>query len=131
MYKKDKLRDYIIKEASAATQSHIARDVKMAQAKNNDSLSHNFSQDDFQEGILWFDSGNSLENAPEKMRQRVSFVNGFKKAQRLKIINEQLYALGKEYCLKGMAFDKVPDNYKKNEYFIAGYENTMKKERHK
>lgn len=42
----------------------------------------------YEEGQKWFDSGLSLEDAPDNLRKNLNFINGFKRGERLALIND-------------------------------------------
>ena len=86
--------------------------------KNNSG--ERFDAESFAIGMRWFSKGRSLEMAPSNLKNNISFIYGFNRAKRMKLIDNiltderQLYELGKEYCLNGIRFDAVPDKYKEN-----------------
>ena len=81
--------------------------------------------DIFNKGYEWFESGLSLEDAPEEMKNDFNFVNGFEKAKRVKKINENLETLGEEWFESGLSLENAPDNYINNPYFMNGYNTAM------
>jgi len=47
-----------------------------------------FDYKQYENGNRWFDSGLSLEDAPEELRENVSFVDGYEHGRRLALIDE-------------------------------------------
>ena len=50
--------------------------------------SSKFDRDFYQKGTLWFESGLSLEDAPEEFRTNKDFIRGFERGKRLAFIQE-------------------------------------------
>ena len=48
----------------------------------------NFSKDLFDKGTTWFDSGLTLDEAPENLKNNRSFINGFNYGKRLSLVKE-------------------------------------------
>lgn len=42
----------------------------------------------FEKGMAWFESGLTLDDAPEELRNNTNFINGFNKGKRLQLIAE-------------------------------------------
>lgn len=116
---------YGLRRISESVQSNLAEDL--AREKNRDSIIHNFDKNSLQQGKNWFDEGLSLEDAPENLKKNASFVAGYKKAQRVQYINEQVYNAGVDYYNRGIPFDEIPKIYINNEFFIAGYNSIREK----
>ena len=116
---------YGLKTIQELNQSMVARDIK----DNLDTIKNNFEEDKFKMGIDWFDSGFTIEEAPIEIRDNASFISGFRRGERLKFINQQLYEEGKKYFEKGVSLDEVPKNYINKEYFILGYNDAIGKKR--
>ena len=102
-------------------QSNVANDIKM-KASNKSSIGN---KNDFDNGLAWFNSGLLLEDASLDMKNNPSFIAGFKKGERLVVINQSLYEEGKKYFEQGLPLESAPKNYKDNEYFILGYNESM------
>lgn len=126
MKKLDNYRKNRIKSAGGALQYSVSQDVKL----KNKSLKHGYNSPiDKDKGIKWFNDGLSLEDAPDELRNSISFVNGFNYAYRMKLINDKLFELGIEYYNKGIALYNIPEKYSDNMYFIDGYNSCNKKSR--
>lgn len=76
----------------------------------------------FSAGELWFNQGHTLEEADDKNKNNASFIRGYNKARRVKIINDGLYAAGVEHFMSGMSLDTAHKSYLTSEHFIKGYE---------
>ena len=116
-------KKYGLKTIQELNQSMVARDIK----DKLDTIINNFEKDKFKMGIDWFDSGFTIDEAPVEIRDNASFISGFRRGERLKFINQQLYEEGKKYFEKGFSLDEVPKNYINKEYFILGYNDAMNK----
>ena len=81
----------------------------------------------FDKGVLWFENGLLLDDAPDDMKTNFNFINGFNKAKRLKNINENLEILGFEWYESGLPLDAAPSTYINNPYFIDGYNKAYEK----
>lgn len=117
MKKLDNYRKNRIQSAGAALQYYVSQDVKF---KNKQLKSYGNSIDK-DKGINWFNEGLSLDDAPEELRNNVSFVNGFNYAYRIKLVNDTLYKTGVEYFERGVSLIDVPEKYTDNKYFMDGY----------
>lgn len=112
------------KAAACALQYYVSQDVKL----KNKTLKYGYNNPvDKEKGIKWFNDGFTLEDAPDDMRNNISFVNGFNYAYRINLINEKLFELGIEYYNKGIPLYNIPEKYSDNTYFMDGYNNAMKK----
>lgn len=76
----------------------------------------------FNEGVKWFYSGLSLDDAPDELRNNFNFINGFKKTERLEGINSELEALGIEWFNNGFNLEDASDSYLRSPYFRQGFE---------
>ena len=117
MKKLDNYKKNRVHSAGAALQYYVAQDVKF---KNRNSKGYGNSVDK-DKGIKWFNEGLTLEDAPEELRNSISFVNGFNYAYRIKLVNDTLYKTGIEYFERGISLIDVPEKYIDNEYFMDGY----------
>lgn len=113
---KKHIRNDSVKVNCGILNSKVASDVK-----RNSALKYNFDDPNYKNGINWFNSGLSLEDAPKELRNNGSFIMGFKKGQHNKIINDAFYETGIKYSRNGIPFDKIEEKYKNNEYFMNGY----------
>ena len=102
-----------------SNQNNVADDI--AREKKKDSIVYNFDKDNFQNGKLWFNEGLSLDEAPDNLKDNISFISGFIKAEREQYVNDLAYQTGIEYRDKGILFDEIPEIYVKNEFFMEGY----------
>lgn len=104
-------------------QYYISKDIE----KKNKPIKHSYNNvEDRQKGFDWFNNGLSLEEAPEEMQNNASFIVGYNRAYRAKIINDNLYDLGREYYERGVSLEDIPERYKDDEYFINGYNSKNK-----
>ena len=101
--------------------NRIAADLREKEKKDNYKPVDKRDKEVFDKGIEWFNSGLSLDDAPENFRTNTNFVNGFEKAKRLADINSMIYNDGKNFFLSGRTLDSASDKMKNNEYFINGY----------
>ena len=110
-------------KASGERRSRNYNSRLVARDKYYYDLEHEIVRDKsiFDAGMQWFNNGFSLDDASDEMKNKLSFVEGFKKAKRLDSINKQLFELGREWYLNGRNIDDAPENYKNNEYFCNGY----------
>ncbi len=81
----------------------------------------------FSYGETWFNTGLSLEEAEEKFRTNINFINGFNRARRISEAESFLYDLGVSYFKNGVLVEQIPENYRKNPTVLRGYEDAMKK----
>lgn len=95
-------------------------------AKDNyyKSLEHEVVRDKsiFDAGMEWFNKGYSLDDASDEMKENNTFVDGYKKGERLASINNQLFDLGKKWYEEGRTLSDAPEKYVSNEHFCSGYE---------
>ena len=117
MKKLDNYKKNRVHSAGAALQYYVAQDVKL----KNSRLKGYGSTIDKDKGIKWFNEGLTLEDAPEELRNNISFVNGFNYAYRIKLVNDTLYKTGIEYFERGISLIDVPEKYINNPYFMDGY----------
>lgn len=106
-------KKYYVKDRRTALQYGVSQDIKPD--------THFRFDDDFIRGIEWFNSGLSLEDAPEKLRNNNSFCKGYARGEFESIQKKKLYDTGVEYFDKGIDIEKIPNNYKENEMFMSGY----------
>lgn len=110
---------YGLRKISESVQSSLAEDL--ARKKNKDNINNNFDKTNLEKGRIWFNGGLSLEDSPDDLKNNASFVAGYKKAERLQRINEQVYSIGVDYYNRGIPLSDIPKIYKNNEIFMAGY----------
>ena len=118
--KEKNIRNNLGRRYNAILQDKVARDVHK-RTINGTILG---DKNDFDNGFMWFKNGLSLEDADNSMKNNQSFVAGFRKAERLELINQYLYEEGKKYFQQGLSLDNAPINYKNNAHFIQGYNYT-------
>lgn len=116
--KQKNIQKYSSVAAQQTLQYYVSKDVKSK--KNGPKRGYNNSVDK-DKGIQWFNEGLALDEAPEELRNNISFLNGFNYAYRLKLINDKLYELGIEYYNNGVPLYNIPEKYSENEYFLKGY----------
>ena len=105
------------------------REMKLYSAAHVDTQPKPLKKRDsemFEQGIKWFESGLSLEEAKENSKND-SFVSGYNHAKRLRMVREMLFQNGVDFYLKGIPLEDVPDKLKNQEYFILGYEDAKKR----
>ena len=112
--------------ARSAAQERVAKDVK--KKENAGKLTTN-DRKTFDAGYEWFESGFTLEDADEKLRNHPNFIAGFNYGKRIQYVNQLSYETGIEWFNKGIKEEEIPDNYKNNEYFMNGYNSCIKKSR--
>lgn len=115
------------KRYSRILNSKVANDIK----QKDTTLGYRFTDKNFDKGMLWFDSGLSLEEAPEELKKDGSFIKGFNRGKTIKLVNDTLYAYGEEFYLRGVELEDTPEKYRDNEYFIAGYNDAVNNYRKK
>ena len=123
--KEKNIRSNAGKRYSAVLQDMVARDVHRKEI--SDTVLGN--KTDFNNGFIWFKNGLSLEDADSILRNNKSFIAGYKKAERLELINQYLYDEGKKFFEQGLSLDDAPENYKNSEYFMRGYNSTDKRKK--
>ena len=124
MKRQDNYRKYSGIAVRNTLQYYVSQDVK----RKNNSVKHSYNNEmDRQKGLQWFNSGLLLDDAPEELRNNKSFIDGFNKGYRIKLVNDNLYDLGREYFERGISLEDAPKNYINNPYFIDGYNKAMKK----
>lgn len=99
----------------------VAADLREKERKENYKQFDKRDKDLFDSGIEWFNSGLSLNEAPEDMKNNTNFVNGFNKGKRLDDINKIIYNDGKEFFRSGAILEEASDRMKNNKFFIQGY----------
>lgn len=99
----------------------VAADLREKEKKDNYKQFDKRDSYLFDKGIEWFESGLSLDDAHDDMKNNTNFVNGFNKAKRLNDINNMLYNDGKEFFRSGCKLENASDKMKNNKYFIQGY----------
>lgn len=104
-----------LRKIRETNQSLVARDIVEKQVKVR------YSQDLFNKGNEWFNSGLSLDDAPLEMKNHDSFVGGYNHGKRIKLVNDLLYDLGVDYFDRGIPLSQVPNNYMNNSFFLDGY----------
>lgn len=101
-----------------AAQDRVAKDVKnkekVGKVTTNDKKT-------FDTGSAWFESGLSLEDADEKLRNHPNFIAGYNYGKRIQYVNQLSYETGIEWFNKGILLEEIPENYRTNEYFMNGY----------
>ena len=113
---KKRKMDAIIARNSA--QNRIAKDVKNKEKAGKVTTN---DKKTFDAGFEWFESGLSLDDADEKLRNHPNFISGFNYGKRIQYVNQLSYETGIEWFNKGVLLDEIPENYKNNEYFMNGY----------
>ena len=103
----------------------VAADLREKEKKDNYKQFDKRDSYLFDKGIEWFESGLSLDDAHDDMKNNTNFVNGFNKAKRLNDINNMLYNDGKEffrasafadgYQTSGARFQKSYQNNRRND----------------
>lgn len=116
---------YGVRRINENLQARIAEDI--SREKKKASIVYNFDKDNFINGKLWFNEGFSLDEAPEKLKDNISFISGFKKAERVQYVNNLAYQTGIEYHNNGIPFEEIPEIYIKNEFFMEGYNSKKNK----
>lgn len=66
--------------------NRIAGDIQDKEKRANYVRPDKSDPDIFNKGMEWFNSGLSLDEAPEEIRKNSNFINGFKKGERLAYI---------------------------------------------
>ena len=81
-------RDYfkLYGEIRRNSSNRIAKDIRDKEKRKNYVRPDKRDVDIFNKGIEWFNSGLPLEDAPENLRNNTNFINGFKKGERLVLI---------------------------------------------
>lgn len=116
---------YSLRSIQEFNQSLVAEDIK----RKENALRNGFDSKAFQRGFDWFEAGFSLDDAPENIRNNASFIAGFKRGKRIKLINQRLYDEGIKYYNDGVSLDEIPKNYRNNVYFMLGYNERKEKNR--
>lgn len=109
-------------------QDVIARDVRNKNRKIDDRAN---DLKVFEQGSAWFNSGLSLDDADERLKNDKDFINGYNRAKRIKDVEISLYNLGMEYFNDGLGFELIPSVYQNNPVVIKGYEDAMAKAKNK
>ena len=124
-------RDYkekkLLSVDASKKSNYIFNSIIANEIKEKNAIRYNFSDEEFEKGIEWFDSGLSLDDAPDELRKSGSFIKGFQRGNTIKIVNETLYNTGVEFFEKGIDIIDVPDNYKNNVFFMDGYNDASNK----
>lgn len=116
---KRNVRKYSSYSHQIANQTVVADNI--SNEKKKESIVHNYNVNDIERGKSWFYDGLSLEDAPIDLKNNASFIAGFKKAEREQYVNDLAYQTGIEYYNKGIPFEKIPEMYLNNEFFMSGY----------
>lgn len=112
--------------ARNASQNRITQDIrnkeKIGKVTTNDRKT-------FDDGVKWFESGLSLNEAPDKLKNSPNFIAGFENGKRTQYVNQLAYDTGIEYFKKGIKLEQIPENYRNNEFFMSGYNSNNSKSR--
>lgn len=119
---KKNVRKYYGYARQIANQSQIADELR--QQKN--SIVNNYNKNDFDKGMNWFYEGISLDEAPEKLKDNVSFIAGYERSKRIRAANDLSYNTGVEYYEKGYSLEEIPKMYRDNPFFMDGYNKYLK-----
>jgi len=122
---KRNVRKFLGYSHQIANQSIVADNIN--NEKKKDSIVYNFDENNFNKGKLWFNEGLSLEEAPDNLKNNVSFVAGYQKAERVKSANELSFKTGIDFYDRGVPFEEIPKIYKNNEFFMNGYNSKSNK----
>lgn len=76
-------------------------------------------------GEKWYLDGYSLEDAPENLRNNMSFINGFNRSKRIQDVNDDFFMRGSKAYFDGINLAAIPENDLNNKSFMAGYEDAM------
>ena len=115
--------DKMYKDIRRNSSNRIANDIWEKEKKKNYVRPNKRDKEICDKGLAWFNNGLLLEDAPLELRNNTNFINGFKKGERIKNINDNLESLGEEWFKGGFSLDEAPVKYIDNPYFIKGYEN--------
>lgn len=85
----------------------------------------------FNKGEQWFNNGFNLEEAPDELKNNRVFINGFKRAERLVIIEKHLYELGIKYYNDGLNIENWPVTHRENPIVLRGFEDAKNNSRKK
>lgn len=110
---------YGLLRISDAVQTRLADDL--SRDKKKDSIVYNFDKNNFNNGKLWFNEEFSLDEAPDYLKDNISFISGYNKAKRDQYVKNLAYQTGIEYRDKGVPFEEIPEIYKNNMFFMNGY----------
>ena len=94
----------------------IAREIEL---KKNPPKIYVYDEKTFNDGINWYISGMSLEEASLELREDKNFIRGYELAARQDKIHKSLEIQGAEWYYSGKTLEE--SNYADNEYFIKGY----------
>ena len=85
---KEKNRDYykLYGEIRRDSATRIACDIRDKEKRKNYVRLDKRDLDICNKGIEWFENGFKLEDAPEELRNNTNFIYGFKKGERLALI---------------------------------------------
>ena len=104
-------------------QGRVAYDIHLKEKRNN--IKDRFNPEILNAGKDWYESGFSLDEAPENLKINTNFVNGYERAKRLQDIEDDYFKRGMEAYLAGIPWDKIDDKDKQNTSFVFGYEDAM------
>lgn len=85
---------------------------------------HRIDKEMFERGMQDGFNEGSFE-VPANMKDNFSYMSGFNYAKRQLKVQEDMYKMGQEHYLNGRDFDDANEIYKKNAYFIKGYNDAM------
>lgn len=109
----------------------ITTDILRKKSKEGYQPVSTYNEDLFEEGVKWFISGLSLEDAPEDKLKNTNFSNGFKKAQRLDMISTMIYNDGYNFYINGGSLEVASDKMRNNEHFVRGFNDAKKMNKQK
>ncbi len=74
-------------------------------------------------GIFWAESGKTLEDAPDDVRNNLNFINGFNFAKRLQMIKEKEYKRAYDFYSNGGRLENISkEEYKKlSDNYVQAY----------
>jgi len=78
--------DKLLKQIRTDSNNRLAYDIRNEERRKNYVRPDKRDADICNKGIEWFKSGLSLEDAPEELRYNTNFIYGFRKGERLALI---------------------------------------------
>lgn len=70
-----------------STQDKVANGIEFEKKMSTAQRVNKYDPEIFNKGMEWFNSGLSLEDAPNDLKNNTNFIRGFEKGQRLSLVD--------------------------------------------
>ena len=116
-YDKLRHRQMQAERVRSVVQTQILTELREKSKKRDDPFDRNI----FNQGMEWYYTGFSIDDADEPIRDNTNFIRGFELASRQDNIRRQLEDLGAQWFYSGNSLENASSHDLKYEAFIKGY----------